>query len=380
MTILFIIGCTPTYAADYDFLLSRCIKEYGIYTDSGGLVYAAASHDGSYLITVYADSGSFTCKAYGSENEPADEISFNIGGKNKYRLEITNTEDDLCISMYTNEKGEYFRLINDAFTKTLNKPKESKPVLKYSTGKISVVTDPYDVYDSLNDLKSLRVSSYTLPRSSLTENENRELMYLIKSCADLMQYDSGDHDIHTLMRHMLYTYRNFTLLSSIPPNHSVSGKISLYSSDYIDDALYKAFRLQPEKPAVNMLTELGYCYNNGVYYSAGGYDKYFATDVMEITDSFELEDGSLLIIFKNTYTEGDSPPIPEISSAVAAKDESGFYLLKLNMGGDLPSHHENTEQPQEDTASHAADAYMPLFIIIISLAVIGIIIYRFIII
>lgn len=281
--------------------------------------------------------------------------------------------------MYTNEKGEYFRLINDSFTKTLKKPEVSVPVLKYTSGETSVVTDPYDVYTSLNNLKSLRVSSYTMPRRPLTDDENQELIYLIKSCADLMKYDSENYDIHTLMRHTLYTYRNFTLLSSIPPNHSSSGKIALCSSDFIDDVLYKAFRLQPERPAVNMLTELGYCYNNGYYYSAGGYDTYFATDVEEITDSFKLDDGNILIIFKNSYTEGETPPIPEISSAVAAQDDNGFYLINLNMGGDLPSRQEDHAQESNETSNSVTDAYMPLFIIIISLAVIGIIIYRFII-
>lgn len=303
---------------------------------------------------------------------------FNLGGKNKYRIEVTNTENDFCISIYTNERGEYFRLINDAFTRTIKKPDTSVPIAEYNAGSVKITADAYSVYDVLNNLKLLRVSEYDLPVQNLSEKEKQELLYLVKACADLMEYNSKDYDIHTVMRHMLYTYKNFTLLSNIPPQHSQSGSIQLCGSDFIDDVLYKAFRLTPEKPAVNMLTELGYCYNNGFYYSAGGYNTYFATDVKEILSAYTLPDDSILLIFKNEYTEGDSSAVQEISSAVAAKDKNGFYLLSLNMGGELPDIHGTVHHDTEtDTEPNNVKAYYPLFIAIIGLALIGIIIYWF---
>lgn len=292
---------------------------------------------------------------------------------------MTNTDNDFCISVYTNEKGEYFRLINDTFTKTEKKPGSAVPIASYSSGTTKILAEPYDTYNTLNDLKYLKIKSYALPRRTLAGAEESELLKLIKSSADLMEYDSDNYDIHTVMRHTLFTYRNFTLLSDIPPDRTDVGSIMLCSSDFIDDVLYKAFRLEADKPAVNMLTELGYCYNNGSYYSVGGYDTYFATDVKEITDVFTLPDGSLLVIFSDTYTEGNSQPIPEISSAVAAKDDDGFYLLKLSMGSDLPDRSSFIAEDDRTQPDSDKSVYLPLIIAVICLSIIGIIIYRFII-
>lgn len=270
-------------------------------------------------------------------------------------------------------------MVNDSFCKTTTKPDSSETIVEYSGKTINIKSDIYNVYNELNNLKYQRVKSYPMQRPILSAAEQNELLYLIKSCADIMKYDANT-DINALMRHVLYTHRNFTLLSSIEPSIEKSGDITMCSSDFIDEVLYKAFRLEPEKPPVNMLTSLKYCYNNSYYYYVGGYDTYFATDVKEITDIFTIDKDKLLVIFYNTYTEADNIPIPEYSYAVFSSDKDGFYITELNMGGDLPDLTNFFEKDSNTSESVTTlNQYLPIISALIFLAVIGIVFYFFII-
>ena len=150
------------------------------------------------------------------------------------------------------------------------------------------------------------------------------------------------------------------------------------SADFIDDAMNKAFRITPEKPAVNMLTALGYCYNNGFYYYTGGYSAYFCTDVKEIVKAYETADDSIYIIFRDIYTEGSNAPFSEYSTAAVEKDNDGFYLTELHMGGSLDDI-ENLSSA--DTVSKTPDIftkYLPLLAGLLALALIGAVVYFFI--
>lgn len=159
-----------------------------------------------------------------------------------------------------------------------------------------------------------------------------ELMPLIKACADIPYYDRETTDIHELMLDVLYTYPNFRILSDISPIADTSGALKMCDSNYIRTVMNKAFRLSPPTPTPDMLTELGYYYNNGYYYFTGGYSGYFATNVTEITHSVNLDDGSLYILFSNTYTENSRPPRTEDSAMKFAKDDNGYYVTSIDMG------------------------------------------------
>lgn len=380
MALFLIFNCISAKAADFDTLLFSEIKEHGIYNGSDGIIYAQTSVQNTFLAVVSVENNSFVCRVYGSENEITDTLNFVLGGKNSYKLEVTNTNNDFCLTLSTGSHQEYFRIINDCFTKTDTKPSGTVTLATHSNGKTNILCQPFDVYTELNNLKSRRVASYPLPRAEISDTVYNELLYLIKASADIMEYKSDNFNIDVLMRHVLYTHQNFTLLSSIQPTIKKSGDIMMCSSEFIDDVLYKAFRLNAEKPPVNMLTELNYCYNNGFYYYVGGYDTYFATDVKEITDVFKLPDNTLLIIFNNTYTEGSNPPIPEYSYATAEYDSNGYYITELSMGGNLPDFKTIHSEAQNDNGIFNEDLkqYLPLIISIIVLALVGIIFYFFI--
>ncbi len=186
------------------------------------------------------------------------------------------------------------------------------------------------------------------PSASADEYDNAKLLTLIKACADIGDFDSVDYDENDLMRRFLYTYRNFEILSDIPSYAVTSDKVTMCSSAFVNDAVYKAFRINPPSPAPSMLTELGYCENNGFYSFYGGYTDYFATDVLDILKIVTLHDGSLYVIFNNEYRHGDNIKT-EYSSMIIGCDNDGYYVKAINMDDDFARLRELINPPSEST-------------------------------
>lgn len=291
------------------------------------------------MVVAEKSDHSLICTVYGAENEITDSISFNIGGNHTYKLNIARSDDGYAIIFNTDKTQEVFTLINDAFTISDFVPETSDKIASYSDGKLKVYTDPYDVYDTVNKIKLTAISQIPYPNAGLSADDTAELMSLIKSCADIMNYDSNDYDLDTLTRHVLYTRENFRLLTDLSPMYSKGGSINMCSTEFIDDVMYKAFRLEPQRPPVNMLTTLGYCVNGDSYNYTGGYNVYFATDIKNIIRTIEGKDNSIFIVFSDTYSEGGKKPVFEYSTALVKRDSSGYYLAQLHMGGsiELPS-------------------------------------------
>lgn len=327
------MSAAAAHAADFDIIISDSIDEHGIFSGGSGIVCCETA--GNSLAVVAVSGSSFVFTLYGAENEITDSMTVNTGGKRAYRIAIADFGGELGAAVYTDSVPEYFRPVNDALTLTDDKPVSELPAAEYKNGRIRALADPSDIYDTLNALKLEKTSMLRYADAELNADEARDILYLIKSAADIMDYDSDTSDPGTLMRHVLYTHENFRLISGLDPSSGETGSIRMCSSDFIDSAMYAAFRKTPEKPPVNMLTSLGYCYNNGSYYYTGGYNTYFATDVQELVRVVRLTDDTMFAVFSDTYTEGGAEPVFEYSTAVVSRDGEGFYLRQLHMGGDI---------------------------------------------
>lgn len=330
---VFSIFTIPAEASVKDGILSELIQKTGLFDGNNGIIYADEYNDNMAVVEI--SNNSLICTVYGTENEITDSISFNIGGDHTYKLSLARNTDGYAIIFNTDNIQEVFTLINDAFTVSDYVPKTSDQIASYSNGKLKIYADPYDVYDTVNKIKMTAISQIPYPNAELDPDDTEELMNLIKSCADIMDYDSNDYDLDTLTRHVLYTRENFRLLTDLSPMYSKGGNINMCSTEFIDDVMYKAFRLKPERPPVNMLTHLGYCVNGNSYNYTGGYNVYFATDIKNIIRTVKGEDNNIFIVFSDTYTEGDKKPIFEYSTALAKRDSNGFYITQLHMGGSI---------------------------------------------
>lgn len=235
-----------------------------------------------------------------------------------------------------------------------------------------------------NALASDTVSYYTkypFRPIQLSQYDNNEIMLLLKASADIMNYDCNNYNIHELTKSVLYTKDNFKVLGLSPAEEGRNDTLLKFcSSDFIDSVLYKVFRLDSEKPSADKLLEYSYYYSNGYYYYAGGFNTYFATDVIDISEVYEIDRDIYYIIFRNTYVEGARHNQFEFSSSVIAHDIDGYYLKRLNMNSEPLSYDELNAYVHKGIADVLPDfgKYLPYIIIIAGIAVITAVIYKYI--
>lgn len=211
--------------------------------------------------------------------------------------------------------------------------------------------------------------------SSLSKSDKAELLTLIKCCADIKDYDRNNYDMDKLMRDVLYTHRNFMLLSSFQPDEKkINSGLKMCSEKFISDSMQKAFRLDAAHPDEHQLSDKGYCAANGYYYYYGGYTRYFATDVHSIANTFYTPDGSLYIIFSNSFNDGIVQK-DEYSTATAKHDGDGWYLTSIHMNSDftdMPEYLSTINKPY--TENTGLRRYFPALIVLITAVLVSIII------
>lgn len=177
--------------------------------------------------------------------------------------------------------------------------------------------------------------------NELSVSEKQEITKTLTACADVMRFNIRNYDYDKLFKYVLYTHKNFQILTDIPADTGNSSNlgynnVKLVNSDYIDYIMTRVFRITPEKPPVNELLERGFCYNDGYYYYIGGFGVYFATKIVDIKGVYDIGGGVTFVIFSDIYYEGNTRT-PEYSFAILQNTENGYSLMRLGMGEDLPT-------------------------------------------
>ena len=177
--------------------------------------------------------------------------------------------------------------------------------------------------------------------NELSVSEKQEITKILTACADVMRFNIRNYDYDKLFKYVLYTHKNFQILTDIPADTGNSSNlgynnVKLENSDYIDYIMTRVFRITPEKPPVNELLERGFCYNDGYYYYIGGFGIYFATEIVDIKGVYDIGGGVTFVIFSDIYYEGNTRT-PEYSFAILQNTENGYSLMRLGMGEDLPT-------------------------------------------
>ena len=177
--------------------------------------------------------------------------------------------------------------------------------------------------------------------NELSVSEKQEITKTLTACADVMRFNIRNYNYDKLFKYVLYTHKNFQILTDIPADTGNSSNlgynnVTLVNSDYIDYIMTRVFRITPEKPPVNELLERGFCYNDGYYYYIGGFGVYFATEIVDIKGVYDIGGGVTFVIFSDIYYEGNTRT-PEYSFAILQNTENGYSLMRLGMGEDLPT-------------------------------------------
>lgn len=226
--------------------------------------------------------------------------------------------------------------------------------------------------------------------NELSISEKQEIAKTLTACADIMRFNIRNYDYDKLFKYVLYTHKNFQILTDIPAetgNSSSFGynNVTLVSSDYIDYIMTRVFRITPAKPPLNELLERGFCYNDGYYYYTGGFGVYFATEIMDIKGVYDIGGGVTFVVFSDIYYEGNTKTY-EYSFAILQNTDSGYSLMRLGMGEDLPSSDEvrlyspfqtynemNWNLNNSDDNDDFVKSYVsiPLLLLVISLGLIG---------
>ena len=175
--------------------------------------------------------------------------------------------------------------------------------------------------------------------NELSVSEKQEITKILTACADVMRFNIRNYNYDKLFKYVLYTHKNFQILTDIPADTGNSSNlgynnVTLVNSDYIDYIMTRVFRITPEKPPVNELLERGFC--DGYYYYIGGFGVYFATKIVDIKGIYDIGGGVTFVVFNDIYYEGDTRT-PEYSFAILQNTENGYSLMRLGMGEDLPT-------------------------------------------
>lgn len=228
--------------------------------------------------------------------------------------------------------------------------------------------------------------------NELSVSEKQEITKILTACADVMRFNIRNYDYDKLFKYVLYTHKNFQILTDIPADTGNSSNlgynnVTLVNSDYIDYIMTRVFRITPEKPPVNELLERGFCYNDGYYYYIGGFGIYFATEIVDIKGVYDIGGGVTFVVFSDIYYEGDTRT-PEYSFAILQNTENGYSLMRLGMGEDLPTSDEvrlyspfktynemnwNINNVDNNNDVYFVKSYIsiPILLLVISLGLIG---------
>lgn len=391
--LMFFIQIAVYAQPEYEQIMSDRINNLGIFNGKSGIVYADTKNfeGNNSLFIVSISDKSINCEIYDKSDgiQLTDKIEF--PKKTNCRLSCgKNGDNDVFILSSKNSK-EVYTLLDDTITKSDNtKITEINDIAGYSNGKPVSYTSRKNISSFVTSLKEDTLSQYPFQNiiNTLSDTEINDIKETLAACVDIMSFDIKDYDYDKLFKYILYTHKNFSILTDIPANSGQSSSlgynnVSIVNSEFIDYIMEQVFRITPEKPPVNNLLERGFCYNNGYYFYSGGFDVYFSTEIRDIISVYDLGSGVMFVVFSDIYTEGDTKT-QEYSFAVLQKNDEGYSLLRLGMGEPLPSEHEvtqyspfshtnNNQSATSDKTESSNIQPIPYILLIIAVGIVGLI-------
>lgn len=372
-------------SAQFDKVLSDIISDYG--TEQVAYADELNFENRQSLFVVLINGNKAECRIY----DDADGIQLT----DSLTLPVTAslsvvTKDGR--SYILNGTSDFFVLENDSFRKNGKIVYDSiTQIAENKNGKITIPNGGDKVTQCLNRLKERTFSEYPLPNklSDVPAEEQSKIKTTLSACADLMSFDIKNYDYDKIFKYVLYTHQNFKILTDLDPMTGSSSSlgynnVSIVSSGFIDFIMNNILHITPEKPPVNSLLGRGFCYSGGYYYYTGGFDVFLSTAINDLIGIYDLGDNTILVIFSDVYTEGDTKT-SEYSFAVLQKTDEQYSLLRLGMGESLPSADEirqyspafrdTKSEDGRDTKKAIQDSklMLPVLLLIISVGIAGII-------
>lgn len=402
LVFLLLAAIPPTAYASHAFdeVLSDKINDFGVFKNGKGIVYAdeLLFESSNSLFIVNVTDEAIVCEVYDDTDgiQLTDSISFPYIDAYPFSLSAVTDggKNFLMVTSNISKKAAtvFYTLENDTFTETNPVNYSSITyIAEYRNGKIISHTAENSVYNFLNQLKEKTIAQYSFANkiSTTSDEELNSIRLTLSACADIMKFDIKSYDYDSLFKYILYTHRNFEILTDIPPNSGSSSSlgynnVSVVNSEYIDFIMESIFRITPEKPPVNNLLTRGFCYNDGYYFYTGGFNVYFATEIQDILGIYDIGGEAFFTVFSDIYYEGDTKT-PEYSFAILQKTDNSYSLLRLGMGENLPSQAEiqkyspfsaynnsaweNIPKTKEDNSR----LLLPLLLLIISVGAVGLV-------
>lgn len=312
--------------------------------------YNAQLQGGERILTVSDTDTGFIARAYDEEDgaEICDELDVVTGGGNTYRLSVINDGVYDLLMLETNSVKEFITLLEDSFV-LRDMPIEYKTVIRVTEDKNGsrqyFGNSRAAAYNLLNRMKEERLKEYSfIDRRGIIDSDGlNTVRSFIAASADMMSYDSKNHDFDRTMKYILNTNANFRIINPYERgayDDAYEG-IRLVRADYIDYIVKNVFDLEPQHPYINELTARGFCVNDGYYSYVPSFGANFSTEIREIKKICDVGNNVYFIVFTDIYTE-NGYAVPEYSWAVL-KEENGLKLLRIEMGGELPQEHEVME-------------------------------------
>lgn len=343
---LFMCNTTAGASPSYDKIMSEKIAGYGVFYGTQGIVYADEKNfeNRNSLFLVHLSEAVIHCEVYDEIDgiQLTDTLEFPCTDKNVLSVVKKNGTDYIVFSY--GSTSEFFTMQNDSFTHTEPISYDtSTHIVTYENGKFTSHIPTQNIFNFLNRQKEHTIAEYPFSNSVdlISAEETAQIKSTLAACADIMSFDIKDYNYDLLFKYILYTHKNFQILTDISPDSENSSPIgynnvSLVRSDFIDYVMENVFRITPEKPPVNTLISRGFCYNDGYYYYTGGFDVFFSTQILDLIGVYDIGGGVTFVIFSDIYRENDIET-PEYSFAVLQNVNNSYSVLRLGMGENLPS-------------------------------------------
>lgn len=391
-----LVMCNASVSASpsYDKIMSEKIAEYGVFDGTQGIVYADEKNfeNRNSLFLVHISSSVIQCEVYDEIDgiQLTDTLEFPCTDKNVLSVVKMNGTDYVAFS--SGNTTDFYAMQNDSFTRIEPISYDlATYIVTYEKGKFTSHIPTQSIFNFLNSQKEHTIAEYPFTNSVnlISAEETAQIKNTLAACADIMSFDIKDYDYDSLFKYVLYTHKNFQILTDIPPDSGSSSSlgynnVSLVRSDFIDYVMENVFRITPEKPPVNSLINRGFCYNDGYYYYTGGFDVFFSTQILDLIGVYDIGGGVTFVIFSDIYRENDTET-PEYSFAVLQKVNNSYSVLRLGMGENLPDEEEiksyspfsthsqinpeNTALPKKEATDDSL--LLPFLLFIIAVGTIG---------